>query len=303
MLKMLAFVAVGITTVATPAALIAQSQDHSADEQAIRAGAEAYRSAFNQGDAKALAAMWVEDGEYIDQAGSLLGGRDMIETAFTEFFKNNSGTTLEIEIESIKFLEDNVAHEIGSSRTTSPDGKVTASRYSASYAKKAGKWLMLSVHEFPPQSASNYERLKELEWLIGDWIDDEESLVDKNGPLVQVSAYWSPNRNFIMRDFTATKEGETTNSGTQRIGWHAPSNQIRSWTFDTSGGIITGTWQVNGDGWMVTTQEARSDGQVLEAIEMVTRHADGSQNWKIINRCLSGNPLPDESFRVVPFRE
>ena len=283
--------------------LLAQNNDRSADELAIRANADAYKNAFQQGDAKSLADMWVEDGEYIDKTGFLMRGRDVIENAFAAFFKNQIGASIEIEIDSIKFPKDDVAIETGSNRTTTRDGKSSGGKYSISYVKRDGKWLMLSVHELPPQSTSNYDHLAELEWLIGNWMDDPESLQDQEAPLVHIAAYWSPNRNFIIRDFTATKGGEATNLGTQRIGWHAPSGQIRSWTFDTSGGIVTGTWQKNGDGWLVSAKESRSNGQVLDSIEGVTRNDDGSQSWRITNRCLSGNPLPDESFRVVRFQK
>ena len=46
-----------------------------ADDQAIRATANAYTKAFNAGDAKALGSLWTEDAEYTDEEGrTSLGG-------------------------------------------------------------------------------------------------------------------------------------------------------------------------------------------------------------------------------------
>lgn len=78
--------------------LDAQSTDRAKDERAIRAAATAYQNAFNQGDAKTLALMWVEDGEYIDQTGLLMRGRDVVANAFEGFFNQNKGAKLEINI-------------------------------------------------------------------------------------------------------------------------------------------------------------------------------------------------------------
>src|SRR5262245_16141976 len=46
------------------------------DQTAIAKKAEAFVEAFHKGDAKAVAAFWVVDGDYTDQAGRHLKGRD-----------------------------------------------------------------------------------------------------------------------------------------------------------------------------------------------------------------------------------
>ncbi len=46
-----------------------QRAPNSDDEAAIRESAERFVMDFNRGDAKAVAAHWVEDGDYINEAG------------------------------------------------------------------------------------------------------------------------------------------------------------------------------------------------------------------------------------------
>ncbi len=272
------------------------------DEQAIRTAAASYEAAFNQGDAKSLAAMWVEDGEYIDQTGFLLRNRPVIEQALGSFFAQHKGAKIQIKIAQIQFLAEDVASELAHSKTTMPDGKTEVAYYAIVHVKRDGQWKMLSVHETPPPPPSNYEKLKELEWMIGTWVDREaEPPAGQAGSavVVEINGHWSANRNFIIREFTAVSDGKITNTGTQRIGWHAPSKEIRSWAFDSKGGITTGTWKKIDDRWIVATSEALSNGEVATANESVTLNADGSQTWSITDRARAGRSLPDQQFKSV----
>src|SRR5437763_1934459 len=53
-------------------------------EAAIQKNGEAFVEAFHKGDAKAVAAFWTRDGEYIDQTGVSLKGREAIEKKFRD---------------------------------------------------------------------------------------------------------------------------------------------------------------------------------------------------------------------------
>src|SRR5581483_10055844 len=56
-----------------------------ADEAALLKNAESFVAAFEKGDAKARAAHWTPQGDYTNQAGHKLTGREAIEKAFTNF--------------------------------------------------------------------------------------------------------------------------------------------------------------------------------------------------------------------------
>src|SRR5262245_7654727 len=69
------------------------------DKAAIAKNAETFLEAFHKGDAKALAALWTSDGDYTDQNGRQLKGRDAIEKAFAGLFADNKGLKLRIDSE------------------------------------------------------------------------------------------------------------------------------------------------------------------------------------------------------------
>ena len=39
------------------------------------------------------------------------------------------------------------------------------------------RWLVASIRELPDKDLSHHERLKELEWLVGDWVEETEDAV------------------------------------------------------------------------------------------------------------------------------
>jgi len=85
----------------------------SKDEDAIRKGAGEFSKAFEKGDAKALAAMWVEHGEYQDDQSKTIRGRETIEKAYSEIFEQKKGGKIDVEIQSVRFLTPDVAVEEG----------------------------------------------------------------------------------------------------------------------------------------------------------------------------------------------
>jgi hypothetical protein len=50
-----------------------------ADIKLIRAGSEVFVAAFNKHDARAVAGLWTDDGEYIDDSGRRFAGRQAID--------------------------------------------------------------------------------------------------------------------------------------------------------------------------------------------------------------------------------
>ncbi len=198
----------------------ALAADNAADEAAIKKNAEAFITAFDKGDAKAVAAFWTADGDYVDETGRHMKGRDEIEKAFTEFFAENKGLKVEIHTESLRFVTPDVAVEDGVTSVAEPDGgPPSRARYTVVHVKKGGQWQLSSVRDTPYAPPSNYEHLKELEWAVGDWADEGE-----NGPAARVSFEWSESQNFILGTFTATfKNIEVTGGRKRSAGTRPPS--------------------------------------------------------------------------------
>src|SRR6516164_9039229 len=131
------------------------------DEKAIQKNQAGYLRAFNSGDAKALAAFWAADGEFVDAEGKSFKGRSAIEKEFASFFAETKGIKLEVSTHSLRFVSPGVALESGTSRLIGPsDGESNVAAYHIVHTKRDGRWLLANVRESAQASTSNYEQLR-----------------------------------------------------------------------------------------------------------------------------------------------
>src|SRR5262245_56525415 len=65
----------------------ADEPSRDADREAIRESSREFSRAFEKRDAKAVAALWTQQGEYQDETGDVVHGRAAIEKAFADVFK------------------------------------------------------------------------------------------------------------------------------------------------------------------------------------------------------------------------
>jgi uncharacterized protein (TIGR02246 family) len=198
------------------------------DEKALQTIRAAYTKAFNSGDAKALATFWAQDGEFVDAEGKSYRGRSAIEKEFTDFFAKEKGLALEITTDTLRFVSPDVALESGSARVTRlADGAASSAAYTIVHTKRDGKWLMASVREAPYAATSNYEHLRDLEWLVGNW------KAEQSGQTMEMNCEWTAKRNFLTRKYTLTAADGKTKTGLQIVGWDPVAGKIRSWVFDS----------------------------------------------------------------------
>src|SRR5262249_8670714 len=117
-----------------------QPKEKAKEETAIQKNAEAFIEAFQKGDARAVAAFWTTDGDYTDQTGRNLKGREAIEKAFQGFFAENKDLKLRIDSQSLRFVTPDVAIEDGTTEVMAPDGSPPSrARYTIVHVKKDGK--------------------------------------------------------------------------------------------------------------------------------------------------------------------
>jgi uncharacterized protein (TIGR02246 family) len=267
-----------------------QAPERAKDESALLKNAEAFVEAFHKGDAKALAAFWTPDGDYTDQTGRQMKGREAIEKAFQGFFADNKGLKLRIDIASLRFVTPDVAVEDGTTSVIPPDGgPPSRARYAIVHVKKNDQWLLSSVRDAPFAPPGNYENLRQLEWAIGDWATEEGK-----GEVARFSFAWAENQNFITSTFTTTFKNISIGGGTQWIGWDPAAKQLRSWTFDANGGFSEGSWTRDGSTkWVVTTKAVLPEGKKAVATLVVTRLDADTIGVQSKDRAVDGAKVPD----------
>lgn len=273
------------------------SNDHSSELAALKAAGQEFVKAFNQRDSDAIAAMWDEDGDYIDETGTRYVGREAIHDEFKHYFRSSYGRKIKVHANSIRFLSPEIVLIDGTSEVDpAPEGKPVIGRFSAIRIKKDGKWLLTSVRESAEEVPSNYGHLKALEWMIGEWVDQDD------GMSIYTSAVWSKNKNFILRKFKVNLNDRIVLSGTQRVGWDPIRKQIKSWTFDTDGGVAEGYWSQHGNHWVVQKVGVLQDGTRATATNTYTLNENDRDSflWKSENRMIGNVHEPDiEQVKVV----
>jgi uncharacterized protein (TIGR02246 family) len=283
-----------------PGLLLAQgAKDESKDETAIRANVQSYLAAFNKRDAKALAAHWSPEAVYISRSsGEEIVGREALEKEFTAQFAEEKPAKLEVKVESIRFVSPNVAVEQGTARVIRPGQSPSDMTYSAVHVKRDGKWLLDRVTEEDiPVVVSHYDRLKELEWLIGDWVDEDEEAT------VEMSCKWARNKNFIIRSFSVSVRDRLDMAGIQVIGWDAAAKQVRSWVFDSDGGFADGVWTRKGKRWTIRNTGVLPDGRKASMTNVMTQVNENSFKWRTISREVGGEILPNVDEVLVVRKE
>jgi uncharacterized protein (TIGR02246 family) len=262
------------------------------DEKAIAKIRSSYLKAFNAGDAKALAAHWAEDGEFTDAAGRLFRGRGAIEKDFAAYFAEAKESKLEVQHSSLRFVSPGVALETGVARV-SHGGAATSAAYHIVHTKRDGKWYLASVRESAHVQASNYERLRELEWLVGTWTAKRGSLT------VEFTCEWTQKRNFLIRKYSLTAADGVTTTGIQMVGWDPMVGTIRSWVFDSDGGFGSDEWSKDGHRWVLKACAVTPEGVETEATNILTYLDHDHFTWQSVERSMDEVPLEDTAVIKV----
>jgi uncharacterized protein (TIGR02246 family) len=270
-------------------AIGAEADRQAADEAAIHKAVESYVAAFNQGDAKALAAMWSPEAVYTNPlSGEQVVGREAIEKQFAAIFANAKGAKLEAKTDSIQFVSPSVAVEHGTAKVLRPDQAPEESQYTAVYVKRDAQWLLDRVTEEDVVVVpAHHEQLKELEWMIGRWVDQDDDAT------VVTECNWTRNNTFIARSFTIHIRDRLDMAGMQIIGWDPATKQIRSWVFDSDGGFGQGTWKKKGNRWYVQQTGVLPDGRKSSSVNIVTYVDDKACTLQSVNRTVGGELLPN----------
>jgi uncharacterized protein (TIGR02246 family) len=268
---------------AAPVAADTKDAKRSDDEAAIRKATADFIKVVEKGDAKAVAASWTEDGEYIGDDGTTIRGRADIEAAYAKEFAKKKNVKVEITIESIRFPSKDTAIEEGyAKRYRDGSNHPTASRYSVLHVREGGTWLMAVLREWPDEGTA----LRDLDWLIGSW----EAKSDEAE--VRTTYSWDDKKNSIRCQISIKGKGRTVNA-TQVILKDPRTGHLRSWIFDDEGGFGDGAWTHDGKRWVIQASGVQADGGELTATNILAQVDKDTFTWQSTERTLDDEELPN----------
>jgi uncharacterized protein (TIGR02246 family) len=257
-----------------------------ADQEAVRAAVKDFIKMFEKGDAKGLAALFTEEGEYVSNDGATLRGRAAMEDGYAQFFKKNPDRKLGVNVDSVRFVSQDNAVVEGTARSyqAGKAGEPTLSRISALYAREKGAWRLALLREWPDEGTT----LADVDWLIGTW----ESKSDKAD--VRTTYEWEDGKKFIRARFTIMqKDVAEPLSGTQLIGRDPRTGQLHSWLFESDGGFGEGDWTWDGKAWTIDATGVEPDGDEVTATNLLTPLGKDAFTWQSTNQTADGEDVAD----------
>src|SRR6516164_11521845 len=150
----------------------AAASKRSPDEVAVEQTVEGLVKAYNDRDAKAFAAAFTANGEYIDETRAVFHGQAAIEAEFAVFLAANPATSIQVQLDSIRAVGPGIMAADGSTQFVRAKDQPAVSGHCSLICTKDGKkWQIASLRETQAASEqpSHHDQLKQLEWLVGEW--------------------------------------------------------------------------------------------------------------------------------------
>lgn len=248
---------------------------------AIRTASQAYVTALQAGDVKAVIDAWTPQGTFVDASGAVHLAREMAAREFSAKQAAAEARELQAHETAIRLTTPDVAIE-----QSAPGGDDAAS-FMAIWVKQGGRWRLDYLREIGGASTATANPLEDLEWLIGKW------QAGGDGPAATLEAKWIDDKRFIVQKFRVERPDGETFRMEQRIGWDPASEQIRSWLFRSDGGFEEGIWSREGDVWVVKKAGVLPDGQTTSTVNFWTHEPPETCWFKACHSQVGEQKLED----------
>ncbi len=276
---------------AKPAAAPARQLGATPEEKAILDGIAAFAKAYEAANAQAIADMFLDESMIVGPEGNAVRGKAALAAMYGAGFSENPGLKLEATVEDIRFVTPDLARVEGKTRLSTTNGDASEfSGFTALLVRRDGNWRIAEMHEYaaPAADVTPYERLKELEWMVGEWVEEGDKA--KSQSILR----WADNKSFLVRTYSIEPEGEKPSSGTMFIGWDPQSGQIKSWLFNSEGGHGEGLWNRTGENeWVIKATGVLRDGRPTSATQIQTAVNKDTIKVSSIDRIIGGVVAPD----------
>jgi uncharacterized protein (TIGR02246 family) len=288
---------IGSAVVVLAGLALALGQAPPTDEaSAVRAAVDSYTAALNDGNLDGALAHVAADADLIDDGGKQYKGKAEIAELLKQSLAGLKGRKLKSTITSLHFVKPDVAIVDGTAEITAPDGSSDTGRYTSSWTKSGGQWLLSSVRDLPDAGGAAEPAagpLQELGWLVGDWTSENPLLA------VQLSGRWALNQSFLLLEYTVKNKDGGDLAVTQYVGWDPVDGVLRSWFFDSQGGYGGGDWDRDGNAWTSAWSGVLPEGQIASSTNSMRFVDDNSFVFHSVDRDIDGLPLADVEAKFV----
>jgi uncharacterized protein (TIGR02246 family) len=271
------------------------TRDANLSEQEALAFLQGTVGTYLKRDAKAMSNLFLPDGELVDDEGNVLRGRAALEAYYDENFKTMPSAKFSMEKQSVRVLTESLVMVDGFA-TITPNEKEPArrTRIAAVVTKQGNQWYLASIRDLEDDDAGiGTDKLKELEWLVGEWLEEGGSYQ------VHSSIQWSEDKKSLVNHFRFVSPLQKEVKGTQRIAWDPASNKIKSWSHDNAGGYAEGLWTASNGSWLVKSTGASGNGEATSGTMIFTPVRPGRIDIESRDRVIGDEIEPDVTIIMV----
>lgn len=260
------------------------------DAAGVQQAVAGYAKAVNDRNVAGVVAFFTDDAALFDVDGNVTRGKAAIGEQFASGFSQPSAYRLESTADSIRFLTRDVAQIEGTSKLSAPNEPSIINRFTALVVRKDNSWRVAEVRDLPPQAEDipPYDRLKELEWMVGDWVDESGDAT------INSSIRWGDNKAFLVRNSSSQVGKEKSSSSLMILAWDPRTKQLRSWLFNSEGGLGEAVWtRSSDDQWVIKASGTLRDGSPTSATQIMTLNGKDSVTTSSLDRIIGGEVAPD----------
>jgi len=270
--------------------LVLGQNPKSNEDKAVRTTVDSYTEAFNKGDLSGVMAFFTDDAEFIDDNGTQYQGKAKLSEVFKRSLAELKGRKLKATITSLHLVRPDVAIADGKAEIAGPDGNVDSGRFSSTWIKNNGRWLLCSVHDLPDSPAdadTDSPELNQLEWLLGAWAHESENFS------VQLNGRWALDKSFLQLDYTVKGMDKEELTVIQLFGWDSVTGVIHSWFFDSRGGYGDGDYVRSGNTWTSDWNGVLSEGRIASSTNSIQIIDEKCFVFRSVDREIDGVPVAD----------
>jgi uncharacterized protein (TIGR02246 family) len=274
-----------------------RAEEPSPEIAGLQQAASDYVAAYNNKDAAAIAALYLENGEMTNLTGDdSTTGRAEIKTHYEELFAGKDVPEAAVDVASVRLVAPNLAIEDGTFYLDPPgeDTPTRATTYTAVLMKNAaGAWLIASTRDLKDVTDAG-GRLSDIATsLKGEWT------CQNDGMRMDLAFGWDDSGKFLIGKMLTTTDDAEPQTTTIRVGWDGARKTISWWTFDSGGGFAKGDWTPDGDGWLICNEGTTADGEANCSRTHLTFDGKDTLIWNSKDRLVDGEKQPEMEMRIV----